>query len=230
MPCDPGFGQLDPTARELLEQSGEVGAAVIVSLESAGSARVMVAFSVPDTVVSPKSGRFDAPARLAWNAAVKDTGDRIVGGLIGTVAEVGHRYQSARAFSGTLSTEAVLKLVADPTVWRIDEDRVMQVALHEAIPFTRIDRVHQLGFRGQGVTVAILDTGIEATHPDLHEGLIEEECFCERFGSPCCPNGTSRQSGPGSAAEESTLVHGTYMAGIVAGRGYVGKSSPRPVW
>jgi subtilisin family serine protease len=56
---------------------------------------------------------------------------------------------------------------------------------------------------------------VEAQHPDLAHAIVEEECFC----SSCCPNGTSRQSGRGSAPDDEG--HGTNVAGIIASSGRV---------
>ena len=56
-----------------------------------------------------------------------------------------------------------------------------------------------LSFLGDGVTVAVLDSGTDfLENPDLDPALAGEECFCSRLGG-CCPDGSTRQSGFGSA-------------------------------
>jgi hypothetical protein len=70
------------------------------------------------------------------------------------------------------------------------------------------------------VTVAVLDTGIEASHDDLSDALVHEECFLRNSANPYrgqCPNGRSRQSGPGAAADDAG--HGTHVSGIITSRG-----------
>ncbi|MDB1089001.1 type VII secretion-associated serine protease mycosin [Streptomyces sp. ACA25] len=59
--------------------------------------------------------------------------------------------------------------------------------------------------RGAGITVAVLDTGVDAAHPDLAGAVLEGEDF------------VGRGAGPGDA---EWAAHGTAMAGIIAGRGH----------
>ncbi|CAL9614750.1 type VII secretion-associated serine protease mycosin [Streptomyces sp. Tu 3180] len=59
--------------------------------------------------------------------------------------------------------------------------------------------------KGEGVTVAVLDTGVEADHPDLVGNVLPGKDMI-RFGA-----------GPGDRA---WARHGTAMAGIIAGHGH----------
>jgi subtilisin family serine protease len=81
------------------------------------------------------------------------------------------------------------------------------------------DRVwNELGFTGAGVNVAVLDTGIDADHPDLADNLIAQKCF----GQGVCPPDNVDE---GDSAEDGN-GHGTHIAGIITGRG---ETSPRGI-
>jgi subtilisin family serine protease len=86
--------------------------------------------------------------------------------------------------------------------------------LAEALPLAGFVPVSLSGLTGQGTKIAVIDTGIDRSHPDLAEAVIDEACFC---GSGCCPGGLTEAFGPGSAADDGG--HGTHVAGIIAGSG-----------
>lgn len=87
--------------------------------------------------------------------------------------------------------------------------------------------VNRMGLTGSGVTVAVLDTGVDATHPDLRGVVTDEACFCVNANNePCCPNGTTQQMGPGAARDDNG--HGTHLSGIIAGRGRVASKGLAP--
>ncbi|WP_369201817.1 type VII secretion-associated serine protease mycosin [Streptomyces sp. PU-14G] len=59
--------------------------------------------------------------------------------------------------------------------------------------------------KGQGVTVAVLDTGVDADHPDLRKNVLK--------GKDLVGMGASR-------GDRAWARHGTAMAGIIAGHGH----------
>ncbi|MCP3757642.1 type VII secretion-associated serine protease mycosin [Streptomyces sp. TBY4] len=59
--------------------------------------------------------------------------------------------------------------------------------------------------RGDGVTVAVLDTGVDATHPDLVGQVLE---------------GTDLVGMGATQGDKTWAKHGTAMAGIIAGHGH----------
>ncbi|HEX6355918.1 S8 family serine peptidase [Actinophytocola sp.] len=84
---------------------------------------------------------------------------------------------------------------------RIWLDGKRQVSLDVSVPQIGAPTAWDAGFDGTGVTVAILDTGIDATHPDLADRIVETENFTD------------------AADTNDTVGHGTHVASTVAGSG-----------
>ncbi|MFT4570117.1 MAG: subtilisin family serine protease [Hyphomicrobiaceae bacterium] len=104
---------------------------------------------------------------------------------------------------------------ADPFVQSIVLDMSGGIALAQTGPLVGATDVHaDLGFRGAGSVVAVLDSGYDADHADLSDDLVGEQCFC---APGCCPSGSSSQSGAGAARD--VHGHGTHVAGIVTAAG-----------
>jgi serine protease AprX len=70
-----------------------------------------------------------------------------------------------------------------------------------------------LGVTGKGVTVAVIDSGIDFTHPDLADAMVANVKM-----SPLGPDGPL-QPIEGLPNTDNTSGHGTHVAGDVAGRG-----------
>jgi subtilisin family serine protease len=76
----------------------------------------------------------------------------------------------------------------------------VQPMLNESVPLLNVPPVWRAGFDGSGIRVAIVDTGIDASHPDFAGRVAARSDF----------------SGVG---EIDDVGHGTHVAGIVAGGG-----------
>ena len=107
------------------------------------------------------------------------------------------------------SSEATLRSM--PGVLTVSEDSPVEFQGGPANDAKRIqktvgsDKLWNEGVKGDSVTVAILDTGIHAAHPDLAGRVIHcEDLSGERGTEANCAD---------------TYGHGTFMAGLVAGDG-----------
>jgi subtilisin family serine protease len=68
--------------------------------------------------------------------------------------------------------------------------------------------------------VAVLDTGVDKTHPFLSGKVVEEACYSAGGN---CPNGATSEVGSGAGVQctyaAAACRHGTHVAGIAAGQG-----------
>ena len=128
-----------------------------------------------------------------------------------------HVYEHAiRGFAARIPAQALAAISRDPRVEFISEDRVV-VTFQQALP-TGVDRINAEGKTntGAGVQVAVIDTGIDLTHPDLQAKIL---------GGKNCSTGRSYSDGNG---------HGTHVAGTIAagnnGLGVVGVAPGVSLW
>lgn len=170
--------------------------------------RVIVAVGAPElSAQSSRSLRADAVLSLR-----EDVVDSLEG-----ATEV-QPWGRGPAFAAEIDSAEFERLSRDPRVRAISIDRGGEGALLESVPLIGADLVRAQGFDGRGVTVAVLDSGIDATSPDFAGRIAAQRCFCDDLdGSGCCPNGDTAQSGSGAARDDNG--HGTHVAGIVAGNG-----------
>jgi subtilisin family serine protease len=193
-----------------------VGEDLIDDLDRYGAARVMVVFEVPEA-----RGARGGPAftRAAVQSAIRSRADAVLGRLTPGEFALRHRYKAVNALAGDIDSRGLLRLLADPSVSRVDLDVGGFGQLTQAVPLVNLDQVHTSGFTGAGITVAVLDSGIDTDHPDLSDDLVAEQCFCSDSGAGCCPGGGTTQSGAGSAEDDHG--HGTNVTGIITSRGTI---------
>jgi subtilisin family serine protease len=190
-----------------------------------GSARNAISEEVEAAAAAGQSPRviifLDLPEAAQGNPArqkeeVAHAQQRVLAALTGQEFVTRWRFETVPALAGEISASGLAKLAELPGVLRVDLDPPSGAHLAESVPLIQASQVQSLGYRGQGISVAILDSGIDTTHPDLSDDLVAQECFCS---GGCCPDGTSRQSGPGAAVDNNG--HGTNVAGIVTAKGVI---------
>jgi subtilase family serine protease len=138
-------------------------------------------------------------------------------------ARVVHEYATVPLLALEIGADALPELAASPRVRRVMLDTLNAPLLATSVPLIEGDQLWARDIDGTGVTVAILDTGVDATHPFLAGKVVAEACFSTTAPASLtlCPSGGSRQIGAGAAVpcQFTDCWHGTHVAGIAAGNG-----------
>jgi serine protease AprX len=158
------------------------------------------------------------------------------------------RYSVVPAVSAVGPASAVRKLAANPRITYVEDDELIPYTLDRATLAGRAsqiwdatyklsDEVHDTGFTGRDVGIAIVDSGIDATHPDLiwepaasAAGLEPKTTANFKIIGRDSPGlySDDPELGPFFEANQLTVDvphsdntggHGTHVAGIAGGNG-----------
>lgn len=201
----------------------------------------------PPAGYTPKQGLI--PAR-AWDAQAKSLRRTLVdilskfdAGSV-TVASEFFGLGAAQIHLNQAAAEQLFKN-PDPRIWRVVRNKpVAYPTLAESTALMNLPQAWNIGHTASGQYIAVLDTGIEKTHPFLQSSsgqskVVYEACFgtTSTFYDPGsssyinsvtrCPSpdsagdsplGLSDSAAPCTAATDSACFHGTHVAGIAAGK------------
>ncbi len=207
---------LGAAERSALAASGVVSDALLERMPRSGRIPVMITYDTPLAA--------SANPLAAWSANLA-RGDEVLATLSREEFRQGHRFQTLPLLAGELDSRGLARLAADPRVRWIEPALGGRGALAESIPLTATDTVKNFGFSGNGVRVAVLDSGVDRAHPDLSGVVVEERCWCSGGGG-CCPNSQSTDSGIGAADDDNG--HGTHITGMIASNGSVAPPGAAP--
>lgn len=122
-----------------------------------------------------------------------------------------HKLSNMPWITGRINQKALNKLSENPNVAAIVEDLPVRGLLYQSGQLINSSQAFVAGYTGEGVTVAVLDTGIDTDHPDLADDLVAEACFL--YDNSCPGTSNPGPSGPGRA--EDGNGHGTHIAGVI---------------
>lgn len=177
--------------------------ALIGDLERLGTAHAIVSLTDPGRGV-------DRPARIVAARA----------GLQGLAPHVVLRrgYTNVPAVAVDLTPRGLELLEARAaSVASITRDEATRPELAESVPLLHASAAHAAGFTGAGVLVGIVDTGADATHPDLAGHVVAQHCFTHG----ACARGVADGPDEGDTAFDD-VGHGTNVTAIVLSQGHVG--------
>jgi subtilisin family serine protease len=193
-----------------------------------GSVRVIVRLKKPTlstNTLSPQAALSDERAQIAKSQ------QRILTGTQLSHPKSVKKFNYSPFIAMQVDSDTLDQLRASPEVEAVTEDVMVRAYLTESVPLIGGTQAWQKGFSGAGQTVAILDTGVDKSHPFLAGKMVSEACFStnefDNFYASACPNGQQQQvgAGAGKACAAEDCIHGTHVAGIAAGRNGVAKDA-----
>lgn len=121
-------------------------------------------------------------------------------------------------------------LAAMPEVTDIQEDRRAWASLDQSVPVIQADDAWAAGYTGNGWAVAVLDNGVQTSHPFVRAAVVAEACYSTQNPAAdeysLCPGRVTTSTATGSASYcydasfgNWACDHGTHVAGIATGRG-----------
>ncbi|MEV1178180.1 S8 family serine peptidase, partial [Nonomuraea sp. NPDC049784] len=211
-----------PAAAETVAEPGpKVDPKLVTQLKS-GRVEAAVVLRAPQDLPALKS-RAEARTALAESAEsvqdpvvqlVKERGDQVLNTFwLKNMVLV-------RVAPGTLSAlaglDTVERIIPNFTL-EAPEPEQQPAADGKAWGIAKIgaDKAQSAGITGKGVRVAVLDTGIDATHPDLANKLATDDP-----SDPQHPGGWiefDRDGKPVASEPHDSSYHGTHVAGTIAG-------------
>jgi len=202
-----------------------------VAVVMALGAVLIGAGAAPQSARAGEAATVSEPLR-AWlsTAAATDTFDTIVTfdsreGLA-TLDSLGVKStklsQLPMAFA-RLTADQVRQLAAAPEVRSLWHDQQMELYLDESVSLIKADQVAagtglRTSYTGLGVSVAVLDTGVDGLHPDLPAGS-KVEGYANAGNPDLFDRGEYEPALLVPAATGDTYGHGTHVASTIAGLG-----------
>ena len=222
-------------------QADEDSLAGLFSGDPTETKRVIVVLKMPDIESEAESGtrsKHDKrTARRVRKDAVKSVQDQFLSEFTcpGEIscpmsgAKMKTKFKYTPAVVAEVNEAAAKAIGKMDMVAFVEADVPVPPILSESIPLIGADTVWAQGYSGAGQAVAVLDTGVDKTHPALAGKVVAEACYstisAAYNATTVCPNGLDEQEGAGAGVDCDSSVHGcshgTHVAGIVAANGSV---------
>jgi len=131
------------------------------------------------------------------------------------------RFHAIDIISGSVPVELVDDILDVPGVVFISFNAPVELLLNEAVPQHNMPQVWDLGYTGEGMNIAVIDTGIDASHSSLDDFDDDPLTFDPKviafYDAINSPDQTD-----GSTPAYDDHGHGSHCAGISTGTGAPG--------
>ena len=125
--------------------------------------------------------------------------DKIAGLIEKEGGVVTGKHKVGDVVTANIPANKIEEIARDYSVKSISPNRVYRALLQDSVPQINAPAMWSNGYNGSGIKIAILDTGIDSTHPMLQGKVVLEEVFT------------------GEDHTYDVHGHGTHCAGIAAG-------------
>ena len=185
-----------------------------------GKVRVIVGLNMPAVL----DRLLPAAQMLQQRQAIRDAqASAALQVLMGTASQVKVQFDTVPYMAIEVDATALARLRNSWLIKELHRDKLSRPHLLRSAPLIGANTAWNGGRTGSGWAVAVLDTGVDRTHPFLSGKVVSEACYSTTSTADgtqsLCPGGVASSIATGAAAPctGGLCDHGTHVAGIAAG-------------